>query len=194
MKENLYLSFDIETDGDNPLLRNMISIGFVGMTEQFEEIFSYNANLENLTDHIPDENTMKNFWEKNINAWNETQKDKKHYCLVMNELSNNFKKLHEKYTLKFIAMPACFDWMFFKSYYELARNENSDMYDIGFSCVCISSYFNAYCDFINCSGNHKMELKKRLMEYNYELDHIAIQDARCQVLLYIKTMHLISKN
>jgi hypothetical protein len=32
IKPFLYLSFDIETDGDNPLVNNMISIGFYGVT------------------------------------------------------------------------------------------------------------------------------------------------------------------
>lgn len=121
IKPSLYLSFDIETDGDNPMLNSMISIGFCGMTDELSIVFEYQANIEPLEGHVQNHKCME-FWENNKNAWNATQINKRYYADVMVELSNHFTELNKLYNLKFIAMPSCFDWMFFKSYYELAQN------------------------------------------------------------------------
>lgn len=190
IKPTLYLSFDIETDGDNPMLNNMISIGFVGMNESMTEIFEFSANILEIEGHQQNPQTMK-FWEENKLAWNATQLNKRHYVEVMKDLSTHFTELSKMYVLKFIAMPSCFDWMFFKSYYEMARNIIPTMYDIGYMCICISSYFSSYCELQKISGQNKEKLKLNLMEYNQNLDHYAIEDARSQAKLFIKTKQIV---
>lgn len=187
----LYLSFDIETDGNNPMLNSMISIGFCGMTDNLTTVFEYQANLEPLEGHVQEPKCME-FWEKNQNAWNATQINKRFYVDVMEELSNHFTELSKTYNLKFIAMPSCFDWMFFKSYYEQANNQK--FYDIGFKCICISSYFDAYCETRDMRSKDKDALKLQLMEYNQTVDHFAIEDAKCQAKLYVKVKQMILSN
>lgn len=191
LKPLLYLSFDIETDGNNPMLNNMISIGFCGMTDDLLRVFEYQANLEPLEGHVQDPICME-FWAKNQIAWLATQTNKRFYVDVMKELSNHFTELSKKYNLKFIAMPSCFDWMFFKSYYEVSRDKN--FYDIGFKCICISSYFDSYCDARNMRSKDKEALKLQLMEYNKNVDHFALEDAKCQAKLYIKIKQMIFEN
>jgi hypothetical protein len=192
-KSNLYLSFDIETDGDNPMLRNMMSIGFYGVTDSLTGIFSYSANLVELEGHEHDQLCMDTFWSKQPDAWNFIQINKRSYVDIMLELSEHFTALAKFYTLKFIAMPSCFDWMFFKSYYEMVRNigdNKKTMYDIGFKCICISSYFDAYCDSKHLNAKDKEKLKLECMEYDPKVDHIAIEDAKCQAKLYIKIRNM----
>lgn len=187
IKPFLYLSFDIETDGDNPMSNSMISIGFYGMTDNLTNVFEYQANLEPLEGHVQNPKCME-FWAQNQVAWEATQTNKRFYADVMEELSNHFTELSKTYNLKFIAMPSCFDWMFFKSYYELPQKK---FYDIGFKCICISSYFDAYCETRNMNSKNKEALKLQLMEYNKNVDHFAIEDAKCQAKLYIKIKQII---
>jgi len=194
MKPFLYLSFDIETDGGNPLVNNMISIGFYGVTENLVNEFQYQANIYSLVGHVQDEDCMK-FWQQNQSAWDATQINKKRFEVVMEDLSNKFTKLSKMYNLKFIAMPACFDWMFFKSYYEYAaKTLHTKFYNIGFKCICISSYFDAYCENKNIYGKDKESLKLQLMEHDKSKDHHAIENAKCQAKLFIKIRQIIGEN
>lgn len=192
LKPNLYLSFDIETNGNNPMLHSMISIGFYGITDTLNfSPFQYEANIEPLPNHSEDPECMK-FWAENKDAYQATQINQKNYVDVMSELSEHFKFLSKQYNLKFIAMPACFDWMFFKSYYEMAQDASKQkFYDIGYHCICISSYFSSYTDGHGIVGKGKEMLKLKLMEYNKSNDHHAIEDAKCQAKLYVKTKELI---
>jgi DNA polymerase III alpha subunit (gram-positive type) len=194
LKPILYLSFDVETDGNNPMLNSMISIGFCGMTDGFTCTFEYQANFEPLEWHEQEPQCME-FWSQNKLAWNVTQINKKHYSVIMEDLSNHFTELNKIYNLKFIAMPACFDWMFFKSYYEMAQAYlKKKFYNIGFNCICISSYFISYCESKNMRSNDKEVLKLQLMEYDKNTDHFAIEDARCQAKLFIKIKQMITEN
>jgi hypothetical protein len=191
IKPILYLSFDIETDGDNPMLNSMISIGFYGITDNLSCALEYTANIESLEGHVQDPKCME-FWAQNQTAWNATQTNKKFYADVMLELSDRFTELNKTYNLKFIAMPSCFDWMFFKSYYQMAQNYlSTNLYDISFKCICISSYFDSYCESRNIRGSEKEALKLQLMEYNKDVDHFALEDAKCQGKLYVKVKQLI---
>jgi len=196
-RPNIYLSFDIETDGDNPMLRNMMSIGFYGVTDSLTNIFSYSANMNDLDGHEHDQVCMDAFWSKQPDAWNFVQINKRSYVDVMLELSGHFTELSKIYTLKFLAMPSCFDWMFFKSYYEMVRNVGDNkktMYDIGFKCICISSYFDAYCDSRHLNAKEKEKLKLEYMEYDPKVDHIALEDAKCQAKLYVRARNDILKH
>lgn len=104
-KPNLYLSFDIESDGCTPILHNMISIGFYGLDDNLVKHFEYDANIENLEGHSSEEKCMTTFWNlpENQVAWNYLQQNKKKYIDVMFELSNHFKALSETHKLIFVA-------------------------------------------------------------------------------------------
>lgn len=191
IKPTLYLSFDIETDGDNPMTNNMISIGFYGVTDNLSSVFGYQANIANLDGHVQNPQTMT-FWHQNSQAWEATQINQQNYIDVMSELSNYFEELNKSYTLKFIAMPSCFDWMFFKSYYELAnKNSNKEFFPIGFKCQCISSYFDSYCESRHLSSKQKEALKIELMDQDKSTDHFALADAKAQAKLFVKTRNLV---
>lgn len=188
-KQLLYLSFDIETDGDNPMLNSMISIGFCGMKENKEVVFEYCANIEELEGHKQNQKTME-FWQSCPVAYANTQTNRRHYTVVMRELSQEFERLSQSYKLIFCAMPACFDWMFFKSYYELARDVTQEcFFDIGYQCVCISSYFNAHCINHEIIGKKKEELKHHLMQIDSSVEHFAYEDAKCQARLLVALIY-----
>lgn len=191
MSKILNVSFDIETDGDNPILNNMISIGMVGFDDDLNEIFTYEANIENLPEHQPQTSCMESFWNKpeQTNAWNYIQQNKKNYIQVCTDLSDIFKKYTDKkygYKIEFVAHPACFDWMFFKSYYSLAKSHDSTLFDIGFGCKCASTLWTLYKKNKNLSSTKATELYNELSDFNPENQHMALADAICQGKVYIK--------
>lgn len=193
-KPNLYLSFDIESDGNNPMLNNMISIGFYGLDDNLTKIFEFEANIEKLEGHESDPECMTTFWNlpENQGAWDYLQQNKKKYIDVMAELSWHFKTLSETYKLIFVAHPSAFDWMYFKCYYELARQNliqkdpSLKMHNIGYSCECSSTLWNLYKRQNNLSSNAASKVYKEISEVDESKEHIAIEDARCQGIAYVK--------
>ena len=198
-KPKLYLSFDVETDGNCPILNNLISIGFYGIDDNLAKIFEYDANIEKLPGHQPEARCMNEFWldPKNKNAWNHVNTNKRNYVDVFLELSDHFKNLNSKYKLIFVASPSCFDWMFFKCYYEMVRNVNNNintMYDIGYKCHCGSALWDVYREKNKLSYSDSTVLYNQLGEFNAEKEHFALDDARCQALVYVKIKNKLLNN
>ena len=195
-KPNLYLSFDIETDGCVPILNNMISIGFYGLDDNMNKHFEYSANIETLEGHSPEEKCMTNFWNlpENQMAWNELQNNKRNYVEVMTDLSEKFKELSTNHKLIFVAHPASFDFSFFKCYYELAKSKLSKdappMYDIGFSCECASTLWKNYVRNKKLSSSEATKLYKTISEVDESKKHIAVYDAMFQGIAYIKIKNM----
>lgn len=142
---NLYISFDVETNGNNPLLHSMISIGMVGITIDGTNIFKFTENIMPLADHTFLEDTM-NFWNKHPKEYELTQISQQYYLTTFKKISDLLTEYGKTYNIVFIAWPASFDWMFFKCYYEKFIGEYYDSvdksyvpYNIGYRCICISS-------------------------------------------------------
>jgi hypothetical protein len=194
-KPNLYLSFNVETDGCSVLLNNMISIGFYGLDNFLNKVFEFDANIENIPNHEPELACMENFWNKpeQLSAWNHLQQNKRNYKDVFKELSEHFKKLNNIYKLVFVAYPSCFDWQFFKNYWELARSQDSDMFDIGYSCQCSSTLWNSYKEKLNLSSNDANVLYLELSEFDKQFEHFASYDAKFQGIMYVKVKKLINQ-
>lgn len=193
-KPILYLSFDIESDGTNPLINNMLSIGIYGLDKDENEIMSFYANLEELCGHIPDEQCMQDFWSKQPKAWSELQVDKKPTHVAFKQLSDELIVLSKDYKIEFVAMPACFDWMFLKSYYEFAKNtDKSITYNIGFQCTCMSTTFNIYRKFNKLSSKEYTKFKDSLIAEDASQLHNALYDAKLQGLRYVKLLKLMDK-
>jgi hypothetical protein len=192
-KEKLFLSFDIESDGPTPIVNNLLSIGIVGINMDEEIVFEYQANIEPLATHIQDTQCMQTFWlkpEQKI-AWDFIQENKRNYIVVFEELGQKLKELSHKYNLKFVAHPACFDWMFFKCYYELAKSNSQDkecFYDIGYSCECSSTLWNYYKKSNKLTSIQADQLFKYLGEFDESLNHMALSDAKVQGKFYVKLL------
>jgi hypothetical protein len=196
-KEKLFLSFDIESDGPTPIVNNLLSIGIVGITMDEEIVFEYQANIEPLENRIQDIQCMQTFWlkpEQKI-AWDFLQENKRNYIVVFAELGQKLKELSSKYNLKFVAHPSCFDWMFFKCYYELAKTNSQDegcFYDIGFKCECSSTLWDYYKKSNKLTSIQSDKLFKYLGEFNESSNHMALSDARVQGKFYVKLLKKLS--
>ena len=191
--KNLYLSFDVETDGGNPIFNNLLSIGFYGIDDDLNKIFEYSANINELANHKPDQKCMEIFWNKpeNKEAWEFVNTNKRNYVDVFLELSDHFKILSSQYKLKFVAAPSCFDWMFFKCYYEMVKDTNPEMYDIGFKCHCGSALWDIYKEKKKLSQVTAKVLWNKLGEVDETKCHFALDDAKCQGLIYVKIKKML---
>jgi DNA polymerase III alpha subunit (gram-positive type) len=194
----LFLSFDVETDGTNPSTNNLLSIGICGITKTKQIIFAFSENVYPLPTHIQNEQTMQ-FWNKpeNANAWKALLENRKDYKTVFKTLSDSLRELAKTYKLVFVAHPSAFDWMFLKCYYEMAQHELNDaFFDIGYTCVCISTMWKTYVAIHKLNKTDATELEKQLSVLsgdNEGMEHVAIYDARNQGMFYVNLLELCEK-
>lgn len=195
-KPILYLSFDIEADGSVPIINNLLSIGICGIDINEKIIFEYEANIEPLESHVQETKCMEEFWLKpeQKEAWDYLHTNRRNYIEVFENLGLELKNLAQTYKLKFVAHPACFDWMFFKSYYELAKSnsENKEsFYDIGYQCLCSSTLWDYYKNFNKLTSIEANKLFNELGEFDPEQNHKASADAKVQGKFFIKLNKLM---
>lgn len=192
-KPKLYLSLDIEADGNNVLVNNMISIGIYGIDRNGHEILTFQVNLEDMNGHIPDRQCMEEFWSKNPVAWAKTQENKQQIIPTFKHLSQILTELNKDWLMVFVAMPSCFDWMFFKSYYEFAKCiDKTIKFDIGFKCTCLSTLLAIYRKQNNLSSKDFETFKETLISCDPFLEHDALYDAKIQGLRYLKLIKLMN--
>jgi hypothetical protein len=119
------------------------------------------------------------------------QINKCNYIDVFEDLGFKLKELSKSYQLKFVAHPACFDWMFFKCYYELAKSNSPDkecFYDIGYQCICSSTLWDYYKKVNKLSSKEANKLYKIMEKFDAKSNHIAISDATLQGKFYISLL------
>jgi hypothetical protein len=191
MKQNLYLSFDIEADGPSPRSNNMLSIGVVGFTADKKEVFNWQKNLKPLDDHKSDSDTMKYFWDKNPEIWKFVNTNLFNADDAMIDLGDKIYLLTEKYKLKWVAWPAAYDWQWLKYYYTamIENNPDDDCMDVGFKATCISTMFDIYC--------HQNDIQDRDSEFNkltegHKVTHNPEDDARAQGIAFINLANALS--
>lgn len=202
IKPQLFLSIDVETDGPTPIINNLLSIGIVGMTLCGDIIYKFEANIKPLETHSQDKKTMETFWlkPKQENAWNYLTINQRNFIEVFEQLSNELEELNRKYNLVFAAKPACFDWMFYKCYYEYAKSKSiykDKFYDIGFKCICISTLTDYYKNLdpsnISTINNLMDEIKKNVNDMNIGVEHNALFDAMIQGLFYCNLLKKLNE-
>lgn len=197
IKPILYLSFDVETDGSTPLVNNLLSIGIVGLLSNGQIIYEFEANILPLESHKSDDKTME-FWSKpeNLNAWNYLNLNQQYYLDVFEQLETELSVQSTQYNLVFVAQPACFDWMFFKCYYELAKSNSlkSTFFDIGFKCTCISTLVNYYKNLNNSNSSIINKLTKSIKQNNTGIEHSALADAKIQGLFYCELIKIMQNS
>ena len=159
------------------------------MDESGRKIQEFYANFKLLDGHIDDQKTME-FWNKNRLMYEYTRQNQQDIIFTMYNLSMLLTELSKDYIIKFVAMPACFDWMFFKSYYEYAKRIDTRIkYDIGYKCICMSSEIDIYCKLNNIS---KYKLLKSFYRVDPSSEHDALYDAMVQGIQYINFLQLVN--
>lgn len=193
-KKSLYISFDVECDGNNPLQYSMRSIGMAAFEEFRGLIDKYYVTILPQTNSnneyfAPSESTMTTFWSKYADQWKAlNDSSQKTPSEAMQEIANWLSKFSEHYVIKFVARPSNCDWMWLKCYYE--KYGPAIKPDIGYYCHCLASLFRSYCLAHNIRDKRNFMLK---LSGGYEYTHHALQDAICQGNTYMNLRVLLTK-
>ena len=113
MREEIYISTDIETDGPCPGLNSMLSFGSAAFLRTGKMIGTFSRNLEQLPEARPDPDTTA-WWLKFPAAWDECRRDPVLPVVAMHEYVlwlGSFKQCPV-----FLAYPAGFDYTFMNYY------------------------------------------------------------------------------
>jgi len=206
-------SFDVETDGPNPLDHSLLSLGIVLFVEErteedqsqssvdqfcrqigkaenwstdqltFREVDKILINVRPRPDARPDERCMREFWAKHPERWEDTQTDALDPAQAMAKLSDWLRSHEEQYRIIWASKPACFDWMFLKSYYD--HFGPVDRYPIGFYCHCVSSMLRGWKVIFKFYNQHKATMLEHVLSESLPHTHNALDDARQQGTLYM---------
>jgi hypothetical protein len=139
-KPEVYISFDVESNGPMPGFHSMYSFGACSFTLESGFLDSIGRNLEVLPGAIEDRRTMNEFWAQPENhaAFWAARKDPKPIKQAMHELDQWCRNQQLKdHKLVFVAGPAGFDWTYLSWYMYHAKGDKSVFYH---ACLDIRSY------------------------------------------------------
>lgn len=192
-----FCSFDVETDGDNPMQYNMRSLGMVLYDEYKGLVVStFYVTISPQTDPVtnklltPSKETMREFWDKHPEQWKEVNTN----CLTpteaMKQVALWFSISAKRYVIKFVAKPANFDWMFLKCYYE--KYGPDDKFNIGFFCHDLTSLLRAYMQIYNITSKQDKTNFLANLSNRLPYTHNALDDARYQGEMYMRLRNLLN--
>lgn len=117
IKNEIYISVDVEASGPIPLEYSMLSFGAAAFTEDGELIDTFERNLEELPDAKRHPDTML-WWATQPKAWEECRKNLETPKRAMIQFDIWLKKLKSQTNANpvFIGYPASFDFMFIYVY------------------------------------------------------------------------------
>jgi DNA polymerase III epsilon subunit-like protein len=180
-KQEIYISIDIETDGECPGVNSMLSLGAVAFTKTGGEVDDFYRTVEPIPDVVQSPETME-WWMKpeNYPAYLETLRDQRLPGEVMAEFAGWLRDLNLSTGGKLVAAawPAAFDFGFVNWYMHNYYGTNP----LGFACLDIRSYANGL---FMTPGYYKKISEGDLYSYfkiNTEdiRPHFAVDDARKQ--------------
>lgn len=176
MKQTLFFSVDIETDGPIPGDYSMLSIGCAVFDSDGNQLGTFYENLELQEEASSHPDTMK-FWSENQEAYDTTRVNMKHAKVVMSDFVNWVDSFRCKPV--FVAYPSGFDWTF--TYWMMMHYVGRSPFS--FSALDIKSYASAVmkCDFRDAT---KKNMPKK-WKPNLPHTHHALDDAIEQGLLFI---------
>lgn len=171
MKQTIYLSIDIESNGSIPGTYSMLSFG-VAAFKDGELINTFERNLMVLPDAREHPDTMK-WWKDNQEAYKKTRINIIPPLIAMNEYIEWQKKLigNKENRLTYVAAPFGFDHMFI--YWYAKHFTGTDMG--GFSGIDMRSYMSAFLK----KPYHKVGKSSMPARWKvkYPHTHVAIEDA-----------------
>lgn len=207
-KEELFASLDIECDSGygSPYSANMWQIGISFVDRSGNEVDYFESLIQ--TDPRKNGDPRTHAWLKAENLW-----DKYSSCSpdnrsvkvpspndVMNRLGEQLLSLSEKYRIVFVAYPAAYDFMYFKTYYDqyvgyydprtydLDAEKTAKVKDlVGYSAKCMSTLFSTICTIKGIARSDTQAFWDN-MKGTYKHTHDALDDAREQGHVYIKLL------
>jgi len=186
--DTVWFSFDVETDGPGPIYNSMISLGIAVFSDDGHLLDQFEVNIEQREDCEEDPDTME-WWQQNQAAWKYCQQKQVAPLVAMYRVAKLYKKWSADYDVKWVAQPACFDWMFLKSYYEAFPSVGNP--HIGYSCTDFSSLRETWLNILGLSLDEYKEQRLEWMKEFYvgdlpaEDSHRAVEDALFQGIEFL---------
>lgn len=172
---DIYVSTDIETDGQVPSVNSMLSLGSAAFFEDKTLIDTFSVNLQTLPECTANSDTM-NWWKTQPAAWEACRKNQqppdtamKAYCRWLEKLPGN---------LIFVGYLMVFDFRFVDYYLHRFVGRNP----FGYAVIDISSYVMGLCG-VPLEQSRMQYFPKRWFD-NLPHTHIALDDALEQGTLF----------
>jgi DNA polymerase III alpha subunit (gram-positive type) len=178
MKNEIYVSIDVETNGPIPGDYSMLSFGAAAF-DNTKLLSTYSANLEVLPNAKENIATMR-WWSENQSAYDATRINVKDPNIAMKEFVEWAEKLNGKPVL--IGYPVTFDFMFVHWY--LIHFLDRSLFS--FSALDIKTYGMAVM-----KTEYRESTKKNMPKRWFSDDkhtHIAVEDAIEQGKLFINML------
>lgn len=120
-EEDIYISVDIEADGDFPGLSSMLSFGAAAFDSNRNLLGTISRNLELLPEGVPSPSTME-FWAKNPEAWNACRSDLVEPKIAIQDFNDFLAQFDGR--VVFVGYPAPYDFKWIDYYFirYLGRN------------------------------------------------------------------------
>jgi len=193
-QKQVFASFDIETDGPDPIQNSMLSLGvalFVMSKQGFISCVNrIKINIIPQPNSSPDPLCMTQFWSRFPTQWEAMQHDRMRPVDAMDKLAQWLNSNTQTNTLRWVASPASVDWTFLKTYYS---RYTSDMKrpDIGFYCICLDSMLRSYM--IYKKLKNRTAFMRSLVPKKIAYTHDALDDAIYQGWVYMRLRLLLGQ-
>ena len=171
----IYVSTDIETDGQIPGANSMLSFASAAYLADKTLVGTFSANLQTLPDASGDPKTME-WWQSQPEAWEATRTDLQEPEDAMQSYVSWLKSLPGKPV--FVAYPAGFDFLFV--YWYLIRFTGESPFS--FSALDIKSYAMAML-----KTEYRQSSKRNMPKHWFDSlphTHVALDDAVEQGALF----------
>jgi hypothetical protein len=160
----------------------MLSLGAAAFLEDGTMVSTWTANFDLLEGAEGDEDTMR-WWSTQPEAWEACRKDPKRPRDAMFEFHDWLTDLEAEYKPVFVGYPAGFDFLFVYWYLIKFVGESS----FSFSALDIKTYAAAVLG-IPFRQSTKKNYPRRWFEGQPKHNHVALQDAIGQGMLFIKML------
>jgi len=181
-----FASFDVETDGNNPIQHSLRALGIALFCEHSHNVIDrFYVTIEPQEGRYAEQKCVENFWKKNQQAWEEVNRNCVPIETAMERLAD-WLRGYCSHQIKWVASPSNFDWMFLKCCYETYGPENRP--DIGFHCHDLDSLLRCY------TLTQGIQSRKHLVSSlsgGLPYTHHALEDALYQGRVYMGLRRLI---
>jgi hypothetical protein len=187
-KEELYLSYDIESNGPVPGLYSMLSFGVAAFTLANGLMDTFERNLMLLPGAIEDRQTMEDFWVRFPEVYMKTRVNMVQPKQAMNDFDKWVGKFISTYKVVNVAGPAAFDFAWIAYYMNYAKAHKNN--NVGYSCLDIRSYAAAVQK-LPYRSTGKRSYPERWFEPGLPHTHVALDDATEQAAI---TYHMMREH
>lgn len=192
LSKEIYVSLDVETDGDIPQVNSMLSLGAAAFVRDVENcdwipVGTFSQNLRVLPGAVADARTMTEFWVRNPTAWHLATINAREPEIVMREFQTWLLKLKEDWPNKAVtgfAGPTGFDFTFIR-WYMCKFLGNSEPF--GHKCDDLRSRASSALK-IPYSKAGKSAFPAHWFRDNKPHTHVAVDDAVEQGWIYCRIL------